>query len=370
MLHVLTGAACNNNCLFCMEQDRQARAAHVGAQSPADIRAMLAAHEDRDEVLFTSGEPTLNPSLLDHVASAREEGYRIISLITNGRLLAYPGVARRLVERGVNRVTVSIHGHTARLHDSLTRTPGSYVQSRAALTNLLRLRRGRQLEVRTATVITRRNLEHLGDILGALARGAPDHHVLNMVMPVGRADRHFEILVPGYSEVARTLACLAHGEPSWLGRTRLVDMPVCVGRVLPPHLWGEPEIYTQFEAVGSSGLQGVCDGQGAGRAEPAISGQERAYYQTGRTRKDAHQRVRDGKCQGCAARPVCAGVYRRYLDARGDEELTPLSAQELENLAPHLRSGDRAKKGRIRLADAGGAKGADNKSNRGPKTGA
>ena len=50
MLHVLTGAACNTTCLFCMEQDRAARAAHVGAQAPADIRAMLAAHEDREEV--------------------------------------------------------------------------------------------------------------------------------------------------------------------------------------------------------------------------------------------------------------------------------------------------------------------------------
>ena len=349
MLHVLTGAACNNNCLFCMEQDRAARAAHVGAQSTRDIQAMLAAHGDREEVLFTSGEPTLNPALLEHVARARQEGYRIIGLITNGRLLAYKGVARRLVERGVNRVTVSIHGHTARLHDGLTRAPGSYEQSRAALTNLLRLRRGRKLEVRTATVITRRNLKELGAILGSLARGAPDLHVLNMVMPVGRADRHFDRLVPSYTEVARAVARLAASAPPWMGRTRLVDMPVCVGRSLPPHLWGEPEVYTQYEAVGSSGLQGLCAGPDTGRGADGVTGEEGAYYQTGRARKDAHLRLQNGPCLACAARPLCPGVYRRYVEARGHDELTPISAQALAELAAHLRSGDRAKKGKVRL---------------------
>ena len=349
MLHVLTGAACNNNCIFCMEQDRAARAAHVGAQSPRDIQAMLAAHGDREEVLFTSGEPTLNPDLLEHVARARQEGYRIIGLITNGRLLAYKGVARRLVERGINRVTLSIHGHTARLHDSLTRTPGSYDQSRAALTNLLRLRRGRALEVRTATVITRRNLKHLGAILGSLARGAPDHHVLNMVMPVGRAARHFERLVPSYTEVAQALVLLAASRPNWITRTRVVDLPVCLGRSLPAHLWGEPEVYSQYEAVGSSGLQGLCADADTGRGPATVPGQARAYYQTGRAHKDGHLRLHDGPCRACAARPVCPGVYRRYVEARGHHELSPISAQELAELAPHLRSGDRAKKGKVRI---------------------
>ncbi len=353
MLHLLTGAKCNNNCLFCMEQDRQARAAHVGGQRLEDLRAMLAHHEDREEVLFTSGEPTLNPDLLKLVQWASEEGYRTIGLITNGRLLAYPGVARRLVARGINRVTVSIHGHTARLHDSLTRTPGSHAQSRAALSNLLRLRaaggqRGR-LEVRTATVITRRNLPHMGAVLASLSRGAPDKHVLNMVMPVGRAARRFRTIVPRYTEVARALASLAETSPAWLPRAALVDMPVCVGRSLPPSLWGEPEAFTQYEAVGSSGLQEHCPGADAGEDGATVAGEERDYYPTGRARKDLVLREQEGPCRECAARPVCAGVYRRYVEARGHGELTPISADELADLAPHLRSGDRSKKGKVRL---------------------
>ena len=353
MLHLLTGARCNNNCLFCMEQDREARAAHVGGQRLEDLRAMLAHHEDREEVLFTSGEPTLHPDLLKLVGWAREEGYRTIGLITNGRLLAYAGVARRLVARGINRVTVSIHGHTARLHDSLTRTPGSYDQSRAALDNLLRLRaagsrRGR-LEVRTATVVTRRNLPHLGAVLASLGRGTPDQHVLNMVMPVGRAGRHFRAMVPRYTEVASALSRLAEKAPPWLPRTRLVDMPVCVGRALPATLWGEPEAFTQYEAVGSSGLQDHCPAAGVGGEGATVAGEERDYYPTDRARKDLVLRAQEGPCRGCAARPVCSGVYRRYVEVRGHGELCPITADELADLAPHLRPGDRAKKGKVRL---------------------
>ena len=32
MLHVLVGRVCNNNCLFCMESDREARALGQGGE--------------------------------------------------------------------------------------------------------------------------------------------------------------------------------------------------------------------------------------------------------------------------------------------------------------------------------------------------
>ncbi len=346
MLHILTGAACNNNCLFCMEEDRAARAAHVGGQSRQDIRAMLSSHAERDEVLFTSGEPTLNPDLLEYVSWAREEGYRVIGLITNGRMLSYPGAAGRLAARGVNRITLSIHGHTARLHDGLTRTPGSFAQSNAGLGELLSLGKTPGLTIQTSTVVNKRNLEQIEAIYSFLARRdmGPDLVVFNVMMPVGRGARHFDAMVPRYVEVARALKELTAGmTPDELRGTRLVDLPVCAGRELPAQLWGEPEPFEQFEAQGSSGLQELSPIPGE-QSAPALVDQDRSYYLTSRRLKEDHQREQEGPCRSCAARSLCPGVYRRYTEAYGWDELVPIGADELPGLMAHFRSGAREKR--------------------------
>ena len=40
-LHVDIGSFCNNNCIFCMEEDRGARAFRVGSIGPDEIRSIL-----------------------------------------------------------------------------------------------------------------------------------------------------------------------------------------------------------------------------------------------------------------------------------------------------------------------------------------
>ena len=327
MLHVLVGATCNNNCTFCMEADRAARQAHVSAQTDEDIRAMLSAHEGLDEVLFTCGEPTQAPRLLDYLAWARQEGFRVIGVISNGRRLSYSGVARRLVEAGANRLTVSVHGHTARLHDSQTRTPGSFEQTVAGLRRAVALRRAHRLEVHTSTVVSRRTLEHVAAIHAFLMRLNPDLMVFNVMMPVGRGARRLATWMPAYAEVAETFARLAAGlSEQQLRQLRLVDLPLCVGRDLPFPLWGEPERFLQYERAGSSGL----DGQAAD-PDPEAPHLEAdgSYHLTGRDEKDHTLRIKPAPCEACAAAPACPGVYRRYVEAMGHEELRPLAAADL-----------------------------------------
>ena len=62
-VHILTGAVCNNNCVFCMEDDRDGRCATNSATTDETVRWILEQSGDCEEVCFTSGEPTTNPRL-------------------------------------------------------------------------------------------------------------------------------------------------------------------------------------------------------------------------------------------------------------------------------------------------------------------
>ncbi|MBM4388110.1 MAG: hypothetical protein FJ088_10260, partial [Deltaproteobacteria bacterium] len=55
-MHICIGFSCNNNCIFCMEEDREARRRFVMNQSREDIRRMIFDSRGVREVLFTSGE--------------------------------------------------------------------------------------------------------------------------------------------------------------------------------------------------------------------------------------------------------------------------------------------------------------------------
>ena len=128
-VHISIGAVCNNNCIFCMEEDRETRYTVNSRTTDEVIRWILEENAGCEEICFTSGEPTLNKRLPLWVSWAKAAGVPRISVMTNGRSLGYETYSRMLVKAGMNRFYVSIHGHEKRLHEGLTRTPDSFEQT-------------------------------------------------------------------------------------------------------------------------------------------------------------------------------------------------------------------------------------------------
>ena len=84
-VHILTGAICNNNCIFCMEEDRDARYVTNSATTDERVRWVLDQNRGCEEVCFTSGEPTTNKRLPAWARMARDAGVHKISVMTNAR---------------------------------------------------------------------------------------------------------------------------------------------------------------------------------------------------------------------------------------------------------------------------------------------
>lgn len=70
-VHISIGAVCNNDCIFCMEEDRDGRYINDSAMTPERVEWILAQNRGAEEVCFTSGEPTMRPELPSFVARAR-----------------------------------------------------------------------------------------------------------------------------------------------------------------------------------------------------------------------------------------------------------------------------------------------------------
>jgi cyclic pyranopterin phosphate synthase len=299
--HILAGVTCNNNCLFCMEHEGEERSFRHLHVTPERVRELLRANAAAGEVMFTSGEPTLNPHLPRYLRWARELGYRRVGLTTNGRRLGYARYTRGLLAAGLNHVVVSIHGPDARCHEGQTRTPGSFAQTLAGLEALAGLKRDFKLTVHTSTVVGKRNYRRLRELYHLLRAFSVDQYVFNVMQPLGRAAHRVESLVARYADIVHEFARLLRvaGEPR--PPMFLVDLPLCTTEELPAPVRGYVEFafFTEF------------DGDGAPR--------ERAT----RVHKEAKNRVKRAECRRCAHDAGCLGVWSAYVDAFGWDEFVP-----------------------------------------------
>ena len=74
---------CNNDCVFCGLKKYK-----INYLVPLDeIREQMRVFYEQGvrRIVFTGGEPTLHPDILDIIASAREAGFAVISIFTNAR---------------------------------------------------------------------------------------------------------------------------------------------------------------------------------------------------------------------------------------------------------------------------------------------
>jgi len=317
-VHLAIGAVCNNNCIFCMEEDREGRYVNNSAMTAERVRWVLETHRGAEEVCFTSGEPTTRDDLPALVAMAKELGYPRISMMTNGRRLGHLPYAAALAKRGLNRVYVSIHGHERALHEGLTRTPQSFEQTVAGLRAAAKLA-PYGVELHTSTVVTHRNLPHLEAIYRFLRALGVHQVVFNVMQANGRAHTYFDQLFPRYTEIAaelrRTLANLEEERPMAF----LVDIPLCTTEGIPDFNRGYVERYRHYDL--DSRVQMPAADREARRAD----GKGRGLVLVTRADLDDAERVKRTECGRCRYEPVCEGVWKNYLARYGWDELRPVA---------------------------------------------
>ena len=320
-VHVLTGVVCNNNCVFCMEEDREGRAEVNGQTDDALVARILAEHPGCEEICFTSGEPTTNKRLLHWVKMAKDAGVERISVMTNGRALGYDRYAKALVAAGMRRFYVSIHGHDAKLHDGLTRTPGSFDQTVAGIRQIASFARY-GVDLHTSTVITKRNLPFMGEIYAFLRGLGVDQVVFNVMQANGRADTHFEKIFPRYTEIADVARRFFVEQAAREERVMafLVDIPLCTTEGIPDFNRGYVEAYVHYEPAGSGSHDFALP------VEAEAVGEASGLVQIRRRDLDVAARDKREACRECAYEGSCEGVWRNYLRRYGWDELQPVRA--------------------------------------------
>jgi len=293
---LFTGYACNNNCRFCIEADKRALPSKSTAQLVREVYRAAARGADILEII--GGEAPIRKDFARVVALAKKAGIAEVICATNGRVFSDFKLASAIVKAGIDSLIFSVHGASPRVHDALTRSPGSFRELGRGLANLRRLKFSR---INGNTTVVKDNMADLEKVAAFYVKhGIPNVEYIFVDPGGGGAKSDFFNIVPRISEAAPFMRrALDIGRKAGFYRWKARYVPLC-------HFRGYEEQISEIN--------------------------ERALFLTEHWAPDftntdvtasraAVARKKTARCRGCRLYRACEGLWKEYLEIYGDAEL-------------------------------------------------
>jgi sulfatase maturation enzyme AslB (radical SAM superfamily) len=265
---IFLGNACNNRCLHCSYRGEN--------PAPLGLSAILDSLSQKEEnsVLFYGGEPTVRNDLSQIVHKAREAGYRRIKLFTNGRALSDMQFLYQLIQAGCCLFDIKLWASNPSLHDFLTQTRDSFLETIRGLENLAGLPDEKFVCVRIPVCN-----ENLSDIENTVVT-ALNFGVNRIILSLQDHRSPFQAVLPHIKNAIN----ISIFNRIWI---LTEGLPFCVMQGLEKHM---SEIYQGWDTLYEKNFQ------------------QHKY------------------CLDCVYHDFCPGVESSYLETFGDKNFIPVTA--------------------------------------------
>lgn len=297
---IKTGFMCNNNCLFCVQAEKKP----YGNRPTKDILKDMddAKKTGCNGVVFTGGEVSIRKDFFELLEYAKKLSFETIQVQTNARMFSDMDFCKKAVQAGMNEFGPALHGHIPELHDYLTRSPGSFEQTKQAIKNV----KQHEISILTNTVVVKPNYRYLPQIAQLFVDLGVDQYQFAFVHAMGNANINFDQMVPWVSLAAPYIhKGLQVGIENGL-KVMAEAMPFCVMKGYEKYV---SELYIPDTEIRD------------------ISTYDPDFTKTRRT----HGKVKFPKCKECKYDIICEGPWREYPEKRGNEEFQPVKGKKLSS---------------------------------------
>jgi len=298
--HLRLGTECNNRCVHCTVRDiwhlpdRDTHACLDEMQRGRDAGC--------DEIVFMRGEPTIRKDLTGLVRGARQLGYRHVQLQTNGRMLAYPDLAKKLISAGVTFFEVSLYGDRASWHDRISNVAGSFEQTVSGLKRLIALEANFLVNIPVISGNFRR-LSAVVETVAALGVGRVQFNFSRPIVYRGRW-----VLGP----LVRLSAASPFIREAFV---RARELGLTAGTEAVPFCHLEPDMSPGAEVTEEWGRHVVSDLH---------------IWHDGMDQHRAQSRPRADDCRGCLHEHDCPTTWAGYLELFGGDELCRIETRRFD----------------------------------------
>jgi len=173
---------CNLNCLHC-HQDSCPTLNQSELTTPQALKVVDNMADAGLSILtFSGGEPLLREDLYEVARHATERGI-FCSIATNGTLITKE-VPEKLYSAGMKSVEIGLDGVSAKTHDFLRNTPGSFDATIEGIKNCAEF--GKFRDIAIATTLNKMNVKEIPQIIDLCEELGATKFYLNRIIAAGR----------------------------------------------------------------------------------------------------------------------------------------------------------------------------------------
>lgn len=333
------GYSCNINCRFCYYQ-KSLKAPKNLTTEEAKKWIKFFRNKGKEKIDFTGGEPTIRKDIIELVRYAKDLDYKTICIITNGIKMSDKNFVYQLADSGLNDVLFSIHGHTAEIHESLTKFNGSFER----LIQAIAIAKSISLSYRTNTVVNGVNYKYLKDIarlLSDLSANTINFILFNPIVEAQNSDADMNV---SYKEAAPYLKAVIDECKDNFEKITIRYIPFCVMSGYEEYVTNMPQIQydpdewdyylrTYFRNGPFLWFGSLCFGF---IVHPSLSHLMKLDFYTMKREAVKWSLIYKNKkkspvCKQCSYDKICDGLWKDYADKIGFGELTPINGKKLND---------------------------------------
>jgi len=284
---------CNSNCIMCtnpkdfrnLEDAKEYTDQKILERMESDRESIERSNSD---IGLTGGEPTIRPGFTSFLKEIRRRfPSNTIAFATNGRMLAYENFTKEFLKVGNLRLQSVVHSADSKVHDEITRSPGSFEQTKKGLKNFFKYRSGTQtMELRI--ILLKQNYRELEPLVKMIYEEFPSVDRLVIIFPEyeGHAGKNLEHIKVTFEDVRPYVEDIVARWSKSFKYLYLYHFPLCAIS------------YRYWEHLVRSLPPGY------------------------------HELFFMEKCNNCFYKDCCLGVYKDYVHFFGEEYFSPLKERK------------------------------------------
>lgn len=311
LVDLKVGFSCNNNCIHCVISDKFSERDLTLQEIKIIIDDYIAKY-GTIQLTLTGGEITIRKDfsdIMDYVQQKKADGsITFVDMQTNARML-YKEELAEIAAKTVDFFLIALHSNRADVHDSITQSKGSFIQTTTAISNLIRFAGKEKIAIQT--VINKKNYTHLKDIYAYVFEtfGIKECNI-TFPHPIGVCMS--DDVVPMYEEVQPFVNdaltyCLNNDIFPYIEA-----LPFCV-----MNNGTSREYLFEFLKKRNIDVVGYCGEKDGNLNYLELFDEGHRKYVT---------------CQNCQYTAQCEGVWKEHLEIYPEEDMLSLMGKEVEKV--------------------------------------
>ncbi len=276
---IIINPGCGLSCVFCGGNKKPSREVLRVQEINAYKNLKDFKHEGVKKIAISGSDPIEYEKITELIQYVKKEGFELIHLSSHGTRLANPSFFNKFIRSGIDELRVPIYGSGAKIHDSVTRKPGSFTKTVTGIKRILKKAPG--IKIQISCLIMEQNKKDLLNIVNFINGLGIKNFYFSVPCLVSLAEKDYSFYVP-LKDLPPYLRKLYKHALKINKDTLFLEMPFCVfgelnlknidNQCYPPDLgkYNQPpeNIRTQIPSLPSYRLKkrvDICKGCRASR---------------------------------------------------------------------------------------------------------